>query len=420
MTGRRRVAIVGMGVVSPFGAGVGAFERGLREGRSGIRRIGLFDAAALPVRIAGEAAEFDPGLVMDPGELRHVSRAVPMALLAAREAFEDAGLDPGSFTLEERRRTGVLIGSGGGPLDFTEAQFRKHFEAGGAGQSLYAIPSSTPGTIASEVSMRFDLRAESHLVSTGCTSSLDAVGYAARAIRHGDGERYLAGGVDTPLAPGIVRGFTLMKVLTTAWNDAPERGSRPFAADRDGFVLGEGAFVFVLEPFELALARGARIRGEIAGYGSTCEAFHRVRLREDGEEPARAMAKALRDAGLSPADVDTVSVHGTATVLNDRIEARALRLALGARADRVPMHALKSMIGHPQGASGAASLAASVVSLEGGFVPPTLNCERPDPACALPLAASAARGCRLESALVNTIGFGSKNSALVLRRAAGS
>ncbi len=413
---RRRVAVTGIGVASPFGLGARAFACGLREGRSGVRTIGHFDASDLPVRIAAEVAGFDPLSVMEARDLRHVSRAVPLAIAAAGEALEDAGLDPRALSLEERRGCGVLLGSGGGPLDFTETEFERHFRNGGSGQSLYAIPSSTPGTMASEISMRFDLRGASHLVSTGCTSSLDALGVALRAIRSGDAERFVVGGVDAPISPAIVRGFCLLKVLTESWNDQPEKASRPFAADRDGFVLGEGAFFFVLEPLDLARSRGARVRCEIAGYAATCEAFHRVRLREDGEEPARAMTLALADAGLSPADVDLVSLHGTSTVLGDRIEAKAVRLALGSRADGVPMHALKSLIGHAQGACGAAALAASIVAMEEGFVPPSSNSERLDRECALPVRPVATRPARLATVLVDTIGFGSKNAALVARR----
>jgi 3-oxoacyl-[acyl-carrier-protein] synthase II len=226
----------------------------------------------------------------------------------------------------------------------------------------------------------------------------------------------LAGGVDTPLAPGILAGFHLMKILTSSWNDEPERGSRPFSRDRDGFVLAEGAWMFLLEAAELAHERGARAYGEIAGYGATCEAFHRVRLEESGDEPARAMRLALEDAGRDAADIDYVSLHGTSTVLNDRVETRAVKQALGERWREVPASGLKSMIGHPQGACGAAGVAASLLAMRDGFIPPTINVDEPDPECDLDVVPHRGRAAELRHVLCNCIGFGSKNAALVLDR----
>ena len=249
--------------------------------------------------------------------------------------------------------------------------------------SLFCIPSGTMGTLSSEVSMRFGLRGMSHVITTGCTSSTDAFGYALRQIQFGFLPMMLVGGVDAPIAPGIMKGFTLMKIMTSSWNHAPERASRPFSADRDGFVVAEGSWMFVLEEYEHARARGARILAEVAGYGSTCEAFHRVRLQECGEEPARAIQMAMEDAGIDAADVDYVNLHGTSTQLNDRIETRALKLALGEKARQTPMSSLKSQIGHPQGACGAAGIAATLVAMHHGQIPPTINLEKPDPECDL-------------------------------------
>jgi 3-oxoacyl-[acyl-carrier-protein] synthase II len=271
--------------------------------------------------------------------------------------------------------------------------------------------------MSSEISMRFGFRGLSHVVSTGCTSSTDALGYAMREIRAGCLPMMLAGGVDSPIALGIIKGFLLMRILTRSWNHAPERGSRPFSADRDGFVLGEGAWMFVLEDYEHARARRASIYAELAGYGSTCEAFHRVRLEECGEEPARAMELAMEGAGVQAADIQYVNLHGTSTQLNDRIETRALKLALGnGRAYQVPMSALKSQIGHPQGACGAAGLAATLVAMQHGQIPPTINIDQPDPECDLDYVPVPGRKAEIEHALCNCIAFGSKNSALVLRK----
>ena len=282
----------------------------------------------LPVQIAGEITDFDELAWIDAHERKHVSRVVPLALAASSEALAQAGVDPAKLSLKELREVGVVLGTGGGAQEFSEEMYRLYFAGKSKQASLYSIPSGTAGTLASELSMRFGFRGMSHVITTGCTSSTDALGYALRQIQHGYLPMMLAGGADAPIAPGIMKGFTLMRIMTASWNDAPERASRPFSADRDGFVIAEGAWMFVVEEYEHAKARGAHVLAEIAGYGSTCEAFHRVRLQEDGEEPARAIQMAMEDAGLSATDIDYVNLHGTSTELNDRIETRALKLAL--------------------------------------------------------------------------------------------
>lgn len=411
-----RVVITGMGVVSPNGIGKPAFCRAILDGKSGVKRISRFDASDLPVQIAGEVADFDESQWITPLERKHVSRAVPMAFAESTEALADAGLDAQRMGLDERRQIGVVLGTGGGAQDFSEHQYRLWLSGQVRQVSLFSIPSGTMGTMSSEISMRFGFRGLSHVVTTGCTSSTDAIAYAAKEIRLGTVPMMLTGGVDAPIAYGILKGFTLMKILTTAWNYAPERGSRPFSRDRDGFVIAEGAWMFVLEDFDHASARGAHIYAEIAGYGSTCEAFHRVRLMECGEEPARAIELAMRDAGIAAGDVDYVNLHGTATELNDRIETRALKLALGdSRARQVPMSSLKSQIGHPQGACGAAGIAATLVAMQHGQLPPTINRDQPDPECDLDYVPEPGRKHAIEHAVCNCIAFGSKNSALVLR-----
>jgi 3-oxoacyl-[acyl-carrier-protein] synthase II len=411
-----RVVITGMGCVSPNGIGNEAFCRAILAGESGVKRIARFDASDLPVQIAGEVADFDELAWVEARERKHVSRSVPLAIAAASEALADAGVDFQRMTLEQQRQVGVVLGSGGGAQDFSEEQYRLWLSGKIKQVSLFSIPSGTMGTLSSEVSMRFGLRGLSHVVTTGCTSSTDALAHALREIQSGRLPLVLAGGVDSPIAYGIVKGFTLMKILTTSWNHAPERGSRPFSADRDGFVLAEGAWMFLLEDYEHARERGAGIYAEIAGYGSTCEAFHRVRLQECGEEPARAMEMAMREAGITPADVQYVNLHGTSTQLNDRIETRALKLALGEHARQVPMSGLKSQIGHPQGACGAAGVAATLVAMRHGQIPPTINLEKPDADCDLDYVPESGRRVEIEHAICNCIAFGSKNSALVLRK----
>ncbi len=411
----KRAVITGVGALSPNGVGKQAFCRAILDGKSGVRRITRFDASDLPVQIAGEV-DFDESAWIEPIERKHVSRAVPMAFAASAEALADAGLDPAAMSLEEKRRIGVVLGTGGGAQDFSEEQYRLWLGGHIRQVSLFSVPSGTMGTMSSEVSMRFGFRGLSHVITTGCTSSTDAIAYAAREIQRGALPMMLVGGVDSPLAYGIVKGFNLMKILTASWNEQPQRGSRPFNLDRDGFVLAEGAWMFVLEDLEHARARGARTYAEIAGYGSTCEAFHRVRLQECGEEPARAIQLALADAGIGKADVDYVNLHGTATQLNDRIETRALKLALDGHARRVPMSSLKSQIGHPQGACGAAGVAATVIAMHHQQLPPTINLEVPDPECDLDYIPVAGRKHAIEHAVCNCIAFGSKNSALVLRK----
>ncbi len=412
----RRVVITGMGVVSPNGIGNHAFCEAILAGHSGVGRITRFDTAELPVQIAGEVRGFDELAWVEQRERKHVSRVVPLALAASTEAFADAGLDPAHMSLDEQRRVGVILGTGGGAQDFSEAQYILWLQGKIKQVSIFSVPSGTMGTLSSEISMRFGLRGLSHVVTSGCTSSTDALGYALRQIQAGVLPMVLAGGADAPLAFGILKGFTLMKILTTKWNHAPERASRPFSRDRDGFVIAEGAWMFVLEDYEHARARGARIYAEIAGYGSTCEAFHRVRLAECGEEPARAMQLAMEEAGIAPADVQYANLHGTSTELNDRIETRALKLALGEHAPRTPMSALKSQIGHPQGACGAAGVAAALVAIRHEQIPPTINLDAPDPDCDLDYVPEAGRRAQIEHALCNCIAFGSKNSALVLRQ----
>jgi 3-oxoacyl-[acyl-carrier-protein] synthase II len=412
----RRVVITGMGAVSPNGVGREEFWRATKDGRSGVRAIEGFDTSSLPARIAGQALEFRAEEQLSRHELKHLPRAVPLGLAAAREAMEDAALGIDGRSLEERRDFAVVVGSGGAGLEFTERQFREYYFGDPKAVSLYTIPSSTPGSLSSELSMQFDLRGPSHVISTGCTSSTDALGHALSLIRYGRVERVLCGGTDAPIALGIVTGFCLMKILTPSWNDQPERGSRPFSRDRDGFVLGEGAWMLLLEEREVARRRGARIYAEVLGYGATCEAFHRVRLEESGEEPARAMLLALDDAEVTPQEIDYVSLHGTSTLLNDRIETRSIKRVFGARATKVPASSLKSMVGHPQGACGAAGVVSAVLAMRDGFIPPTINVDEPDPECDLDVVPHRGREAVLRHVLCNCIGFGSKNAALVLGR----
>jgi 3-oxoacyl-[acyl-carrier-protein] synthase II len=412
----RRVVITGMGCVTPIGIGREAFWSGLQRGESGVRRIEAFDVSHAPVQIAAEVRGFDWEAQLSPKDRKHVPRTVPLALAATREAFQDAGISPNDLSLDQKQQIGVVLGTGGGGLAFTEQQYEYWYAGPICKASVYTIPSSTHGGLSSELSMAFGLRGLSHVISTGCTSSTDAIAYAAQHIALGRQHVMIAGGVDAPLAPGILAGFNLLTVLTTEWNDEPQRASRPFTRNRSGMVLGEGAWIYVLEDFARAKKRGANIYAEIKGYGSTCDAYHRVRLQEGGDEPARAMSLAMKDAGVEPKEIDYVNLHGTSTVLNDRIETNALKIALNCYSHRIPMSATKSQVGHPQGASGAAGLGAALCAMYTGVIPPTINLDEPDPDCDLDYVPNEARELDVRVALCNCIGFGSKNSAFVIER----
>jgi len=413
----RRVVITGMGCVTPIGIGREAFWSGLHNGESGVRRIESLDVSNSAVKIAAQVQDFDWEAQLGPKDRKHVPRTVPLALAAAREAFRDAGIATEELSREEKEQIGVMLGTGGGGLPFVEAHYAMWYQGAPLSKaSIYIIPAATHGTLSSELSMAFGLHGLSHVISTGCTSSTDAIAYSAQHIALGRQDVMLAGGVDAPLAPGILIGFNLMTVLTTAWNDEPQRASRPFSLNRSGMVLGEGSWIYVLEEFERAQERGAKIYAEITGYGSTCDAYHRVRLQEGGDEPARAMTLAMNDAGIQPGDIDYVNLHGTSTMLNDRIETNALKLALNCNAHQIPMSGTKSQVGHPQGASGAAGLGATLCAMETGIIPPTINLDEPDPSCDLDYVPNTARKADVRVALCNCIGFGSKNSALVIQK----
>jgi 3-oxoacyl-[acyl-carrier-protein] synthase II len=414
-----RVVISGLGVVSTFGVGREVFWDHIRRGVSGTRAITEFDASAYPCQVAAPVPPVsmadalaldgeDDGGYESRADPRRYSRAALLAVLAAREAWADAGLrvdEPGA---------GVIIGSGGGGIDVGEAQYRDFFTSGGRHVSPYAIAVGIVGMISSEISISLGLRGVSHVLSTGCTSSTDALGYASRLIRAGEAEVLLSGGADGCVTPGMIFGFSRMRAVSTAYNDRPSEASRPFDRGRDGFVLGEGAWMYVVESEARALARGARIYATVEGYHSTCDAYHRVQMDPDGAEIVAAMSGAITRSGRAVEDIGYVNYHGTSTQLNDAIEARCTRQALGRHADRVPGSSTKSMIGHPQGASGAAGIAATALALSREFLPPTANLVNQDPACDMDFLPREGRSARPAAALCNCLGFGSKNSAIVL------
>ena len=414
-----RVVISGIGVVSPFGVGRERFWDHVSRGVSGARAITQFDASTYPCRVAASV----PPMTMDDAvsvegddrgdgraDPRRYSRAALFGVVAGREAWADAGLrvgEPGA---------GVLIGSGGGGIDIGEKQYEDFFLHGGTHVTPYAIAVGICGMVSSEMSISLGLRGLSHVLSCGCTSSTDAIGYAASLIRSGEYDVLLSGGTDGCVLPGMIFGFSRMRVVSTHYNDRPAEASRPFDKARDGFVLGEGAWMVALEREDRALARGARPYAVVEGYGATCDAYHRVQMDPDGGEIVRCIDTALAKAGRPKETIGYVNYHGTSTQLNDTIESRCVRRVFGARADRVPGSSTKSMIGHPQGASGAAGVVTSALALSRGILPPTINLCEQDPACDMDFIPNQPRHADIEAALCNCLGFGSKNSALVLGR----
>jgi 3-oxoacyl-[acyl-carrier-protein] synthase II len=414
-----RVVISGIGVVSTFGVGRECFWHHVSRGISGTRAVTEFDVSTFPCQVAAPVPavsfacaprvdgddEHDHESRADP---RRYSRAALLGVIAAREAWKDAGLRLGEAG------AGVIIGSGGGGIDVGEAQYRDFFTNGGRHVTPYAIAIGIVGMLSSEVSISLGLRGMSHVLSTGCTSSTDALGYAARLIRSGEADVLLSGGADGCVTPGMIFGFSRMRAVSTRYNDRPSEASRPFDRGRDGFVLGEGAWMYVVEREDRARARGAQVYATVEGYHSTCDAYHRVQMDPDGTEIVAAIRGAIDRSGRAVEEIDYVNYHGTSTQLNDAIESRCTRTAFGKRADTLPGSSTKSMIGHPQGASGAAGIVATALALSRGFLPPTANLTDQDPACDMDFLPQVGRAATPAAALCNCLGFGSKNSAIVL------
>jgi 3-oxoacyl-[acyl-carrier-protein] synthase II len=418
-----KLAITGIGVVSTFGVGRETYWSHVARGVSGTRAICEFDASAYPCRVAAAVPPFalDPvgngnghgnpngnGNGQRHGDPKRYSRAALFGVVAAREAWTDAGLSVGE------PNAGVIIGSGGGGIDVGERQYQDFFTTGGKHVTPYAIAVGICGMVSSEISIALQLHGISHVLSTGCTSSTDAIGYAAMLLRQGDFDVLLTGGTDGCVLPGMIFGFSRMRAVSTHYNDTPATASRPFDRGRDGFVLGEGAWMLALEREDRAKARGAHIYATVDGYASTCDAYHRVQMDPEGEQIVRCMTQAIERSGHAPEDIGYINYHGTSTQLNDVIESRCTRKVFGRLAERVPGSSTKSMIGHPQGASGAAGVVTTALALSRGFLPPTINLTDPDPHCDLDFVAHTGRAAHPRAALCNCLGFGSKNSALVL------
>ena len=414
MAGRNgtRVAITGMGVISPLGNSVSEFWQACVEGRSGIDYVTLFDASAYPSRIAGEVKGFDPQDHMDRREARRMSRFSQFAVAAARQALQAAELD---LEREDTSRVGVILGNGIGGLPNIQDAVHTIREKGGMRIDPFFMAKMLPNMAAAQLSMTLGAKGYSNTVTTACAAGTQAMGDSLDLIRSGRADVVLTGGAEAALCELGLCGFAVMRALSTQ-NDPPQKASRPFDGKRDGFVAAEGAGIFVFEELERARRRNAPIIAEIAGYGACNDAFHVVAPCADGEGATRAMTWAMEDAGVTPEEVDYINAHGTSTRLNDSAETLAIKKTFGEQAYRIPISATKSMIGHPFGAAGALESVACLESMRHGIIHPTINYEHPDPECDLDYVPNQARRADVRVALKNSFGFGGQNVCLLFKR----
>lgn len=411
---QRRVALTGVGAVTPIGTGKEALWNGLMEGRSGVRRITHFDPTAYPTQIAGEVPDFDPSAYLDRKEVRRNDRFVHFAVAATRLALEDAGF---AITPRNADTVGVIIGSGIGGARTWEEQHTVLLQRGPGRVSPFFVPMMIINMAPGIVSMQVGARGPNFSIVSACATGGHSIGEAFRQIQRGDATAMLCGGAEATLTPLSLAGFCTMKAMSTR-NDAPEKAVRPFDADRDGFVMGEGAGMVLLEEWDHAERRGAHIYAEMAGYGMSADAYHITQPDPEGDGAALAMGRALQDAGVEPAEVGYINAHGTSTPYNDKFETLAIKRVFGPRAGHVPVSSTKSMTSHLLGAAGGVELIACVLAIERGVLPPTINYETPDPDCDLDYIPNTPRPARINVAISNAFGFGGQNATLVVRRPA--
>lgn len=409
---KRRVVVTGLGAVTPLGNNVKDSWEALIKGVSGVDYITRFDASDFGCRIAAEVKNFDGSPYFDKKELRRTDLFLQYAVSASVEAVKDSGLDLDS---EDKTRIGVLIGSGIGGLITIEENARTLFEKGPRRVSPFFIPMAIVNMASSMVSIRFGIKGPQSAVCTACATGSNAIGDAFKIIQRGDADVMIAGGAEAAICPLGIAGFSVMRALSTR-NDDPKRASRPFDRERDGFVMGEGAGILVLEEYERAKKRGAKIYAEIIGYGMSGDAFHITMPDEDGEGAALCMKAALKDAGISPEEVDYINAHGTSTPLNDKTETLAIKKVFGEHAYKIAISSNKSMIGHLLGAAGAVEAVFTVLTVKEGIIPPTINYEYPDPDCDLDYVPNVARKADVRVAISNSFGFGGVNATLVFRK----
>jgi 3-oxoacyl-[acyl-carrier-protein] synthase II len=410
--GKTRVVVTGLGAVTPLGNSVSEYWRAICEGRSGVGPITRFDPKRLDCRIAAEVKVFDPLKVIEKKELKKLDLFIQYAIVAGVEAVESAKID---FSQVDPTRAGALVGSGiGGILSILEWH-KVLLDKGPSRVSPFFVPSLIVNMASGQLSIRYKLKGPNSSVVTACATGNHAIGDAFRIIQRGEADLMVAGGSDAIIDELPIGGFAQMKALSTR-NDEPTRASRPFDADRDGFVPGEGAGLVVLESADHARRRGARIYAEIVGYGMTADAYHMTAPDPDGDGAVRAMAGALRDAGLRPEDVGYINAHGTSTPYNDKTETLAIKQVFGEHARRLAVSSTKSMTGHLLGAAGGIEAIATVLALQHGVLPPTINYEKPDPECDLDYVPNTARKAEVDAAISNGFGFGGTNATLAFRR----
>ncbi len=409
----KRVVVTGIGAVTPVGCGKEAFWEALLAGKSGISRISRFDASEYATQIAGEIKDFDVAQYgVDKKEARRMDRSSQFALAAAKLAVDDSGLN---LEEENRDRIGTIVGSGIGGMETLHDLYEGLFDKGPNRVSPFVVPMMIGNMAAGRVSIQFGLYGPCSCVVTACASGTNAVGDAFRVIQRGDADVMVAGGCEAAVSPGAVAGFAAMKAMSTR-NDDPEHASRPFDAERDGFVMGEGAGILILEELEHAKKRGAHIYAEIVGYGSNADAYHITAPAPEGEKAQVCMALALADAGVKPEEVDYINAHGTSTGLNDKNETMAIKALFGDHAKKIAVNSTKSMTGHLLGAAGAIEAIVLALSIENGKVHPTINLTHPDPELDLDYVAEGARELPVKYALSNSFGFGGHNATLLFRR----
>ncbi len=408
---KRRVVVTGIGVVSSIGSGKEAFWNSLKAGRSGIVPITAFDPSAFTTQFAGEIKDFNPTEMIDVKRLKRMDRTSQLAVACAKMAVKDAGLDFRQNGGHER--TGVIIGTAMAGHGYILNQHKTLMEKGPMRINPFTALASFPDACASNISIELGVTGPSFSIATACSSASDAGGYAFEAIRSGTVDFLIMGGAEASIYPGILAAFCVARALSTR-NDDPQGASRPFSRDRDGFVLGEGAGILVLEEFEHAKNRGAHIYAEILGHGMTCDAYHMTAPDPEGTQAARAMKMAMANAGVTLENIDYINAHGTSTSLNDKTETLIIKKVFGERASQIPISSTKSMIGHLIGAAGSVELIATILAMENGEIPPTINYTVPDPECDLDYVPNQSRKAKIQVAMKNSFGFGGKNSVLIV------
>jgi len=408
----RRVVVTGIGIISPVGNDIPTFWESLTTGRSGIRRYEAFDSEIYECKIAGEVRDFEPApYFKNPKSAKRTDRFTQFAVAASKFALADAGVELDKI---DRNRFGVMLGSGIGGLKSMEDECKRLFERGPTRVSPFTIAMMISNMASGIVSMEFDLRGPNMCIVTACATANNSLGEAWRIIKFGDADAFLAGGCEATITPIGISGFAAMKALSLR-NDEPTEACRPFDRDRDGFIMGEGAGIMVIEELEHAKARGARIYCELAGYGCSADAYHMTAPLPDGEGAARAMQIAMKHAKINAEDIDYINAHATSTPIGDACESKAIKLALGAQAYKTPVSSTKSMTGHLLGAAGGIELAACALAIKHSVIPPTINLENPDPECDLDNVPNTAREAKIKVAMSNSFGFGGHNATLIVR-----